>query len=204
MRTTRYLFLAIVVVCVNSTANAQSLGRSIIGDNIVVHTEGGNRLELSFYTHRGNNIVSVCDWYKNIGQNEIHFSSIGNNISVFKSDLIVLQSKYEQWIITAKMNEVQEVEKEIPCTINYSVYDCDAYAGNATKVIVKPYFVVKNYVPHCEIRIWQFFYDRTPPNYNVWYLSPKDIPFLLAAIDKGYQEYISKSTQKQSTEDLFK
>lgn len=198
----KHLFLLVTLMCVCCIAKAQSVSTSFTG-NMIVNTEGGNRFELSFFYQDGKEVVSICDWYKQLGQNGIHFSYLGNSISVFKSDLKALQSKFSQWVYTAKSNKVKDVEKEMPCTISYSYYGCDAYAGNATKVIVQPYFVVRNYVPRCEVRIWQYFYDRTP-NYNVWYLSPKDIPFLITAIDKGYQEYISKSSQKQRTEDLFK
>lgn len=197
----KHLFFLVTLMCVCCIAKAQSTSTSFTG-NMIVNTEGGNRFELSFFNQEGKEVVSICDWYTALGQNGIHFSSLGNSISVFRSELRALQSKYIQWVSTAKTNKVKEVEKEIPCTISYSTYSCDAYAGNATEVIVKPYFVVRNYVPRCEIRIWQYFYDRTP-NYNVWRLSPKDIPFLISAIDKGYQEYISKSTQKQRTENLF-
>ena len=192
----------LVAACIFTWLNAQTISNGLMG-NIVVNTEGGNRLELSYYTENGINVVIVCDWYTKLCESGIHFSSLGNNISTFKSELRNLQSKYEQWIATAKSNDVQEIEKEMPCNISFSTFSCDQYASNATKVIVKPYFVIRNYVPHCEIRIWQCFYDRTP-NYNVWYLSPKDIPFLISAIDKGYQEYIAKNTERRKTEDLFK
>lgn len=194
-----FLFVAICICCM---ANAQSIGRNFTG-KILVNTEGGNKLALSFYNEKGVDIVSITDWYKDFTDNEIHFSSLGNSISTFKSNLRALQVKYEQWVATAKSNNVKEVEKEIPCQISYMTYSCDAFSGNATKVVVKPYFVVRNYVPCCEIRIWQHFYDRSP-NYNVWYLTPKDIPFLISAIEKGYEEHIAESIQKQQTEDLFK
>ncbi len=192
------IVLTLVATCICTGINAQTISKGLMG-NVVVNTEGGNMLELSYFTENGINVVIVRDWYTKLGESGIHFSSLGNNISTFKSELRILQTKYEQWIATAQFNDVQEVEKEMPCNISFSTFSCDAYAGNATKVIVKPYFVIRNYVPRCEIRIWQYFYDRTP-NYNVWYLSPKDIPFLISAIDKGYQEYIAKS----KTEDLFK
>lgn len=198
----RKAVLTLVAICVCCLINAQTINNGFMG-NIVVNTKGGNRFELSYYTENAIDIVSICDWYSKLGENGIHFSSLGNDILTFKSELRSLQTKFEQWIATAKSNNVQEVEKEMPCKISFSTFSCDAYSGNATKVIVKPYFVIRNYVPRCEIRIWQYFYDRTP-NYNVWHLAPKDIPFLISAIDKGYQEYISKSTQKKKTEDLFK
>lgn len=194
--------LTLIATCMLHGLNAQTISNGLMG-NVVVNTEGGNRLELSYYTNNGINFVEVCDWYTKLGESGIHFSSLGNNMSTFKSELRNLQTKYEQWIATATSNKVREVEKEMPCKISYTTYGCDAYAGNATKVIVQPYFVIRNYVPCCEIRIWQYFYNRTP-NYNVWYLSPKDIPFLISAIDKGYQEYTAKSTQMKKTEDLFK
>ena len=198
----RKAVLTLVAICVCCLINAQTINNGFMG-NIVVNTKGGNRFELSYYTENAIDIVSICDWYSKLGENGIHFSSLGNDILTFKSELRSLQTKFEQWMATAKSNNVQEVEKEMPCKISFSTFSCDAYSGNATKVIVKPYFVIRNYVPRCEVRIWQYFYDRTP-NYNVWHLAPKDIPFLISAIDKGYREYISRSTQKKKTEDLFK
>ena len=198
----KHFFILFVAMSICCFAKAQSMSQGLTG-KMFVNTEGGNRFEISFFNDKGVDVVLICDWYRNLGQSDMHFSSLGNSISSFKSDLRALQSKYEQWIATAKTNRVQEVEKEIPCKIGFSTFSCDAYAGNSTEVIVQPYFVVRNYVPHCEIRIWQYYYDRQP-NYNVWYLSPKDIPFLISAIDKGYQQHITKSTQKQRTEDLFK
>ena len=148
------IVLTLVATCICTWVNAQTISNGLTG-NMVVNTEGGNRFELSFYTENGINVVSICDWYSKLGENGIHFSSLGNNMSTFKSELRSLQTKYEQWIATAKTNKVQEVEKEMPCKISYSTFSCDAYAGNSTKVIVTPYFVVRSYVPRCEIRIWQ-------------------------------------------------
>lgn len=168
----------------------------------VVNTEGGNMLKLGYYYSHGAYQVSVCDWYRDYS-NQMHFSTITNSIDAFKSDLNQIQNKFLQWVNTARTNNVKEVEKEIPCTIRYSDVSCDAYASNATKVVVKPVFVVRNYVPSCEIRIWQYFYDRQP-NYNVWHLSQRDIPSLVAAIEKGYKEYLANENKRQKTEDLFR
>lgn len=195
------LTFLLVAICFCCITNAQSIGLGL-GGNMVVNTEGGNRLELSFYNDKGVDIVSITDWYKNLTDNNIQFSSLANSISTFKSEFRVLQTKYEQWVSTAKTNNVKEVEKELPCQISYTNCYCSAYSY-PTKVIIKPYFVVRNYAPCCEIRIWQYFYDRVP-NYNVWYLTPKDIPFLISAIEKGFQEHKIQSTKKQQTEDLFK
>ena len=195
------IVLLLVIACVCCWTNAQTISHGLMG-SMVVNTQGGNRLELSYSTENGTSFVRICDWYRTLGESGIHFSSLGNSILTFKSELRNLQTKYDQWVATAKSNKVQDVEKEMPCVISYATFSCDAFAGNATKVVVKPYFVVRNYVPLCEIRIWQYFYDRAP-NYNVWHLTPKDIPFLISAIDKGYKEYISSSIKKKKTEDLF-
>lgn len=48
-------------------AKAQSISQGFTG-NMVVNTEGGNRFELSFYNHKGADVVSICDWYRNLGQ----------------------------------------------------------------------------------------------------------------------------------------
>ena len=159
-------------------------------------------LKLSYYYSHGSYQVSICDWYRDFN-NQMHFSTITNSIEAFKFDLNQIQDKFAQWVNTAKANNVKEVEKEIPYSIRYSDVSCDSYASNATRIVIKPIFVVRNYTPFCEIRIWQYFYDRQP-NYNVWCLSPRDIPALVAAIEKGYQDFQAKDRIKQKTEDLFK
>lgn len=107
------IVLTLVTICICTWVNAQTISNGLMG-NVVVNTEGGNRLELSYYTENGINAVIVCDWYTKLGESGIHFSSLGNNMSTFKSELRNLQTKYEQWIITAQSNDVQEVEKEMP------------------------------------------------------------------------------------------
>jgi len=79
-------------------AKAQSISQGFTG-NMVVNTEGGNRFELSFYNHKGADVVSICDWYRNLGQSDMHFSSLGNTISSFKCKRIgihVLPQKTDQ------------------------------------------------------------------------------------------------------------
>lgn len=121
------ILLTLAATCIFTWLNAQVMSNGLMGD-VVVNTEGGNRLELSYYTENGINVVRVCDWYTKLGESGIHFSSLGNNMSTFKSELRNLQTKFEQWIATAKSNKVQEVEKEMPCKISYTTYDCDAYS----------------------------------------------------------------------------
>lgn len=198
----KMLLFVISFLCMSNIMESQTIGRGLTGE-MMVNTEGGNKFEISFYNNKGVDIISLNDWYYDLTKEGIHFSSIGNNINTLKTELRTLQSKYKQWIETAKSNGVKEVEKEMPCEISFMTYSCDAFAGNATNVIIKPYFVVRNYIPHCEVRIWQYFYDRSP-NYNEWRFAPNDIPFLISAIEKGYQEYLTNSSNKKRTEDLFK
>ena len=46
------LTFLLVAICICCITNAQSIGLGL-GGNMVVNTEGGNRLELSFYNDKG-------------------------------------------------------------------------------------------------------------------------------------------------------
>jgi high-affinity K+ transport system ATPase subunit B len=193
----KHLFLIIWGVITFGNSYAQSF----IFYSYKINTKGGNRLELSYYYDNGDYYVSICDWYRDYN-NKMHFSSVTNKVSNFKADLRAIQAKYNQWKNTAKSNSVQNVEKVIPCNIGFTDMSCDAYASNANKKVITPYFVVQNYKSKCEIRIWQYFYERTP-NYNVWHLYSEDIQALITGIDQGLHEFINKNSQKKRTEDLF-
>lgn len=56
------IVLTLVATCICAWVNAQSISNGLMG-NVVVNTEGDNRLELSYYTENGINVVRVCDWY---------------------------------------------------------------------------------------------------------------------------------------------
>lgn len=200
-KTARILFVLISFIY-----STTSYGQATFGWNwsneFLLMTEGKERFQLSFYYDNNDCIIG----FHHVIMTDVYDSScIYSKLDDFKQDLVSLQSKYSSWVETAKANNVQTVEKEIPCTIRVRKAWCSNIA-NPTSVEIRPYFIVRGGDVFCDVRVWQYWQygDRSERNYHSWHLLPNDIPFILNAIDQGFKEYLDRESQKQKTEDLFR
>lgn len=166
-----------------------------------LETQFGTKLECSYSYVNGTYYLNISHQFRGI-DNHIHFCSLKNTVEGFKTDLLSTQKKYAEWVKTAQDNNVKEVQKDLPCTIHYTGYGCDAYASNATKVEVTPVFIVHDYIPACSIRQWQYFYDRTP-SFDDWMFTYDDLSALIHYIDIYLGEFIMNEKAKQNTLNLF-
>ena len=192
----KHLFLTILGVITFVTSYAQS---SIL-DNSTVKTKGGAELSLFHSYRNGEYYSSIHEFYWDYSK-KVHFFTVENKFGNFKADLKTLLTKYKEWERTAKTNRVQFVEKEMPCNIGFTVLSNDEIS-NPTQSVLKTYFVVSDYVPKCEIRMWQYYYSEVA--YHVWKLTSEDIQAIINHMDLSLQDYIKIRTEKKRTEDLFK
>ena len=194
--------LFVLLIAMSLTAHSQS-SMGIWGN--VVNTEDGTRLELraSKETGGGYNLQITCRYY-NLSAGESTFFALtipSPKVETFKNELRQIQSKYNEWLRTAKANKVQEVEKDIPVQIT-SV--SDMYGGSMTypeKKSIKAVFLIYNSVPHCIIK-------SAISGYNIyqqceWLLTANDFPKILSEIDRTIQHQREYDSNKQKTRDLF-
>ena len=184
-------------------AFGQTPSMGIFGN--VVNTEDGTRLELSSRKDDGGGYnLHICCRYYDLGAGQNTFLAItipSSKVESFKSQLKQIQTKYEEWVKTAKANNVQNVEKDIPVSIT-SVSDMDGFSlSYPEKKDIKAVFFVSNFVSHCIIRI-------SISGYNVyqrceWLLTSKDFPKILSEIDRTIEHQRNYDSDKRKTEELF-
>lgn len=193
----------IILMAIPFVVFGQTSSMGIFGN--VVNTEDGTRLELQSRKDDGGGYnLQICCRYYDLGAGQSTDLSItipSAKVESFKSELQQIQTKYNEWVKTAKANNVQNVEKDIPVFIA-SV--SDMYGGSLSypeKKEIKAVFFVLNSVPHCIIRI-------SISGYNVyqrceWLLTSKDFPKILSEIDRTIEHQRNYDSDKRKTEDLF-
>ena len=194
--------LFVLLMAMSLTAHSQS-SMGIWGN--VVNTEDGTRLELksSKETGGGYNLQITCRYY-NLSAGENTFLALtipSSKVETFKNEFRQIQSKYNEWLRTAKANKVQEVEKDIPVQIT-SV--SDMFGGSMTypeKKSIKAVFFIYNSVPHCIIK-------SAISGYNIyqqceWLLTANDFPKILSEIDRTIEHQRNYDSDKKKTEELF-
>ena len=171
----------------------------------VVNTEDGTRLELSSSKESGGRYnLSICCRYYDLLAGTNSFISItipSSNVASFKLQLQQIQTKYEEWVRTAKANNVQKVEKDLPVSITSVSEMYGSGLSYPEKKEIKAVFSVSNSVPHCIIKI-------SISGYNVyqqceWLLTSKDFSKILSEIDRTIQHQKSVDSNKKKTEALF-
>lgn len=195
--------LIIILIAIPLIAFGQSSSMGIWGN--VIESEAGSRLELvASKDNSGGYGLSITHRYSTV-LGESLFLTVNipsNQINSFKSQLRQVKAKYDEWYKTAKANNVDFVEKDIPVAITTFGDMYGAKLSYPEKKNMKAVFFVFNYAIHCLIKVSISGYNTY--QLSEWVLTSNDISKILTEIDHTIQHQKNYDNKKTQTQDLFK
>jgi len=165
---------------------------------------------LKFSSYKGNNgyyTATVVQYYYDT-DNKVQCISISiNELNIFKfeKELLSIQDYYKKWSLTAKNNNVVDIEKEIPVQIT-SIDLSHCAIGHPNEKNIKVIFKVMSSRPICILRITVGLNLSTSNKHYTreWWFCDDEILAMLDQAGVSIWKQRELDNKKQNTLDLFK
>ncbi len=199
------LFIISMLICFGISAHSQQTFQDLPPKKDA-KTLAGTRLIFESYKGDNGYIAKVTQYYFDMIDKRNVFTSVSiheTDLKLFKQEFEQVSDYYVKWGVTAELNDIKAVEKEIPVKIT-SVKDlgCFAYAWNSDKKLTRFIFKIIDSKPYCIFQISLGFQNR---RYYVtdWWFSDGEVLGFIDEIKDIIKKQKAFDNKKSNIESLF-